>query len=119
MEQAVRASEAWKQEKWTPVNHQDIPMDILQREMKTLEKIAEEVRNDPVLTRRVAYARLGHAHIMYVQSLHVEPKTSETRENARQAFEQINALRAEHDLVVKRLSADRLRKFSYAELSDE
>ena len=119
MEQAVRASEAWKQEKWTPVNHQDIPMDILQREMKTLEKIAEEVRNDPVLTRRVAYARLGHAHIMYVQSLHVEPKTSETRENARQAFEQINALRAEHDLVVKRLSADRLREFSYAELSDE
>jgi len=119
MEKEVRASKAWKQEGWTPVRHQDIPVDILRREMKTLEKIAEEVREDPVLTRRVGYARLGHAHIMYVQSLYVEPKTAETRENARKAFERINSLRAEHDLVVKRLSADRLREFSYAPISDD
>ena len=118
MEEAIRESDAWKTEGWTPVNHQDIPMDILLDGLAQLEGIASKVMDDPTLTRRIAYAKLGHWEVMYMQTQKTTTPTAETREISRAAFDAINSIRAEHALSVTKASADRLRAFHYPEVSD-
>jgi len=118
MEEAIRESDAWKTEGWTPVNHQDIPMDILLDGLAQLEGIASKVMDDPTLTRRIAYAKLGHREVMYMQTQKTTTPTAETREISRAAFDAINSIRAEHSLSVTKASADRLRAFHYPEVSD-
>ena len=118
MEEAIRESDAWKTEGWTPVNHQDIPMDILLDGLAQLEGIASKVMDDPTLTRRIAYAKLGHREVMYMQTQKTTTPTAETREISRAAFDAINSIRAEHALSVTKASADRLRAFHYPEVSD-
>jgi hypothetical protein len=113
MEEAIRQSVAWRDEGWSPLYHQDIPLELLVDGRGLLKELAQRVEDDPVFRRRVAYARLGHAQLIFIQTRKTKTPTAASRDLCREAFDETNDLRAAYGLVVKRPTADLLRKFDY------
>ena len=123
MDRAIIDSDAWKNwkqvegqlwgEGWRSNQHQEIPLPVLEEGRMLLERLASRVKKDPVLAKRIARARLGHAYLTYLRA-NVDPHpTIETKAVARQAFDLIHSLWMNDGVIIKRFSAEKLRKFSY------
>jgi len=119
MEKAIRTSNAWQEKDWRPNEHQDLSLEVLEQGREILEQVAEKVTGDKTLSKRIAYARFGHAYLTYIRALHEKEKTSRTADIARQAFDFANALRLEHRIMVKLPSADQFKTFYYPPVIEE
>ena len=113
MDEAVRSSDAWEQEGWRPNDHLYMPLDVLEKGHAMLETAAQGAAADEVLTQRLAYARLGHAYLTYVRTLTEPDKTFATEAMARRAFDEANAIRLKHNIMVKLPSVRQLKTFYY------
>jgi len=129
MDRAIIESDAWKD--WKPVEgylwgegyrnvkHREIPFEVLEQGREMLESLASRVQNDPLLTVRIARARLGHAVLTYLRAQNALEPTSETRDIAREAFDLVHSMRVDHGVLIKRFSAVRLKNFHYPKIPDD
>jgi hypothetical protein len=118
MDRALIESTAWKRwkqkvgrlwgEGYRNVQHVDIGLDLLQEGTRQLAAMSSQVKDDPVLARRIAHARLGHAFLTYLQAKNEPDEAVETDEIAAEAVKQVNALRSEFDIMIKRFSSEKL-----------
>jgi len=114
MDEAIQASEAYRDwDNYVTWQHVDIPMDTLEHGRSMLEAAADKVKTDPVLTRRLAYARFGHAYLTYVATLHRTTKTPEIRDISRRAFDLANTIRTDHHIMARGPSVRQLATFYY------
>lgn len=113
MDHAIRKSNAWQKEDWRPNNHLDIPLEVLEAGRKLLEGAAAKAKDHEAVSRRLAYARFGHAYLTYVRALNEKTRTPKTAEIARESFDSANALRLEHGIMVKLPSVRQLKTFYY------
>ena len=119
MDEAIRKSTAWEQEGWRPNDHLYLSLEVLEKGRRVLDEAAGKVKDDAALTKRLAYARVGHAYLTYVRALKDKHKTAATAEIARQAFDSANALRLEHAIMVKLPSVRQLKTFYYPPVVDD
>jgi hypothetical protein len=108
MDSAIRKSTQWKKKDWRPNNHQDIPLDVLERGRCILERAAARVKDDKLLSARLAYARFGHAYLTYVSAINQEKMTESTSRIAQSAFDSANAIRTKYNIPLKAPSARQL-----------
>jgi len=118
MDRALIESTAWKRwkqkegrlwgEGYRNVQHVDIGLDLLQEGTRKLAAMSSQVKDDPVLARRIAHARLGHAFLTYLRAKNEPDEAVETDEIAAEAVKQVNALRSEFDIMIKRFSSEKL-----------
>jgi len=118
MDEAVIQSTAYRNEDYRPWDHVDIPLETLERGRIMLEEAAIKSEDDPTLSKRVAYAWFGHGYLTYVAALSVKEKTTATRDIARRAFDSANALRLEHDIMIKLPSVRQLKTFYFPPIVD-
>jgi len=111
MDNEVLKSVAWKEKGWRPNLQADYSLDALEQGRMMLEEVAEKVKNDEKLTKRVAYARFGHAYLTYVHTLGLNPKTKESERTARIAFDTANALRNKYNIMAKLNTVRQLKTF--------
>ena len=114
MERAIIESTAWK--RWKPkegrlwgegyrnIQHVDISLEVLEQGRKDLESLSELVKSDPVLVRRIAHARLGHAFLTCLRAQNEPDGAVDTGATASQAIARVNTLWSEFDIMIKRQS---------------
>ena len=119
MDEAIRESTAWEEEGWRPNDHQYLSLEVLEKGRLVLDGAAGRVEGDAALTKRLAYARLGHAYLTYVRTLKEKHRTAATAEIARRAFDSANAIRSKHALMVKLPSVRQLKTFYYPPVVDD
>ena len=118
MDRALIASTAWKRwkakegrlwgEGYRNIQHVDIPLEVLEQGRVDLAALSERVQRDRVLARRIAHARLGHAFLTYLRALNEPDDTLDTGKIAEEAIKQVNGLRSEFGIMIKRFSAEKL-----------
>ncbi len=119
MDDATVKSEAWKVDGWCPNKQIDIPLATLEAGRVMLDEAAEKVKDDKIISQRLAYVRFGLAYLTYVDAQNQPKKTTATAAIARKAFDQANALRSEFYIRVKYVSVQQLKTFYYPPVFDE
>jgi hypothetical protein len=118
MDDAVRNSDVGGLPGYHPNNRLELGLTQLEEGRLLLEQAANIVVADPVLTRRIALARLAHAVATYIRTLHEPSQTSESEAVARQAFDEANALRSTHNFMVRRGTSELLASFQHPHIPE-
>ncbi|MBC8355291.1 MAG: hypothetical protein H8E66_25220 [Planctomycetes bacterium] len=109
MDAAVLYREGERPGNYSPNKRLEFSLDEIEHGRELLGHAAAKVATSPVLLRRVDQARFAHA-LLTLARLESEPNDSPRRDSiACQAHDDINAIRAKYNIVVKQSTYNALK----------
>ena len=120
MDKTILSSNVDQESYYHPNKRYELTLSSLQQGYDLLDKAAVKVKEQPVLNRRIVYARLAHSILTYMRASNEQQKTKAWAKIARKSFDLANKLRSEYNIKVTITGARSLKTFYYPEiLADE